>query len=547
MTSENWQLDNIWLGLGITFAVFGLYYAVALINNKKTENAKDLYLAGRSIGPLVNSLAASSTWMSVATFLGVVALIQQLHLPFVYMWVQLILSVPLLVMLYGASLYRMEVFTSVHFVQRRYGRNSAFLAAGWMLLIMLMYMVGQFIGIAKVFEVLLGLPYTPSLVISALVITGYITIGGMKGATYNDAIQMVIMMVALLVPLAAILKGMGVSGYWFPPLGYGDMTDTLLERIPTFFDLKFEPRFYLALFVALTIGTLGLPQLAQRVLTSESIKAARKVVPLFCLWVGLMFLGTYAMGFAGVYHFALIGEELSPEAADKTTLLLNLAYNPDWVSAFVIAGVLAAGVSTIAGLMIGVATVVGHDIVGVITPELDEKKQLKYGYFALAGTGVISLLVSLDPPAFLITSIFWAFGLCATAITPMVVLGVWSTRINAWGAFIGSAVSGALYILISPYVFADLSVGTGLVGRLGFAQALISVPVGFIATILMSLLAEKMLAQQAAAERGRAQELVEMMHGWANVTRQRYDNAGWLLILSALWVPILLWGLVPWE
>jgi len=546
MTSADWQLQNIWLGLGITFAVFGLYYFIAYIQNKKTENATDLYLAGRSVGPLINSLAASSTWMSVATFLGVVALIQQLHLPFVYMWIQLILSVPLLVMLYGASLYRMEVFTSVHFVQIRYGRSTAFLAAAWMLLIMLMYMIGQFIGIAKVFEVLLGLPYTPALIVSALVITGYVTIGGMKGATYNDAIQMVIMMIALLVPLAAILKAMGVSGYWFPPLGYGDMTDTLLEKIPTFFDLKFEARFYLSLFVALTLGTLGLPQLAQRVLTSDSIKSARKVVPWFCLWVGLMFLGTYAMGFAGVYHFASIGEELTREAADKTTLLLNLAYNPEWVSAFVIAGVLAAGVSTIAGLMIGVATVVGHDIVGVLKPEMSEKSQLKYGYIALAGTGVVSLLVSLNPPAFLITSIFWAFGLCATAITPMVVLGVWSTRINVWGAFIGSAFSGLLYIVISPYVFPEISVGAGLVGKLGFAQSLISVPVGFIVTILVSLLAEKVMAGPAAGERGRAQELVEGMHGWATVTRERYDSSKWLLILCGLWVPILLWGLVPW-
>ena len=546
MNEENWQLGNIWLGLGVTLAVFGLYYAVAFVNNKKTENARDLYLAGRSIGPLVNSLAASSTWMSVATFLGVVALIQQLHLPFVYMWIQLILSVPLLVMLYGASLYRMEVFTSVHFVKRRYGRNSAFLAAGWMILIMLMYMVGQFIGIAKVFEVLLGLPYTPSLILSALVITGYITIGGMKGATYNDAIQMVIMMIALLVPLAAILKGMGVSGYWFPPLGYGDMTDTLLERIPGFFDLKFEARFYVSLFVALTIGTIGLPQLAQRLLTSESIKSARRVVPLFCFWVGLMFLGTYAMGFAGVYHFAIIGQELSPEAADKTTLLLNLAYNPEWVSAFVIAGVLAAGVSTIAGLMIGVATVVGHDIVGVIKPDMNQKKQLKYGYFALAGTGVVSLLVSLDPPDFLITSIFWAFGLCATAITPMVVLGVWSTRINPWGASIGSALSGALYILISPYVFADISVGNGLVAKLGFAQALISVPAGFIITILVSFLAERFHSQRAATARGEAQELVESMHGWTTVTRKRYDSSTWLFVLCGMWLPILIWGLLPW-
>jgi cation/acetate symporter len=532
--------------MGITLAVFAMYYAVALINNKKTENATDLYLAGRSVGPVVNSLAASSTWMSVATFLGVVALIQQLHLPFVYMWIQLILSVPLLVMLYGASLYRMEVFTSVHFVQLRYGRNTAFLAAGWMLLIMLMYMIGQFIGIAKVFEVLLGLPYTPSLILSALVITGYITIGGMKGATYNDAIQMVIMMVALLVPLAAILKAMGISGYWFPPLGYGDMTDVLLDRIPTFFDLKYEPRFYLSLFVALTIGTLGLPQLAQRVLTSESIKSARIVVPWFCLWVGLMFLGTYAMGFAGVFHFASIGQELTPEAADKTTLLLNLAYNPDWVSAFVIAGVLAAGVSTIAGLMIGVATVVGHDIVGVLKPHLPEKKQLRYGYFALAGTGVVSLLVSLNPPAFLITSIFWAFGLCATAITPMVVLGVWSTRINVWGAFTGSLVSGVVYILLSPYVLPQMSVGAGLVAKLGFSTSLISVPTGFIVTILVSLAAETLNGDAANQERGRAQELVEKMHGWADVTRARYDGSQWLLVLAALWLPILLWGLAPW-
>ncbi len=546
MTNADWQIQNIWLGLGITFSVFALYYAVAILSNRKTHSSTDLYLAGRSVGPVVNSLAASSTWMSVATFLGVVALIQQLHLPFVYMWIQLILSVPLLLLLYGGSLYRLKVFTSVHFIRMRYGQTPAFLAAGWMLLIMLMYMIGQFIGIAKVFEVLLGLPYTPSLIISALVITGYITIGGMKGATYNDAIQMVIMMFALLVPLAAILKAMGVGGYWFPPLGYGDMTDKLLERIPTFFDLKYEARFYLALFVALTLGTLGLPQLAQRVMTSESLKSARRVVPWFCLWVGLMFLGTYAMGFAGVYHFALIGQELTPEAADKTTLLLNLAYNPEWVSAFVIAGVLAAGVSTIAGLMIGVATVVGHDILGALRPDLPELRRLRLGYVALAGTGIVSLLISLDPPAFLITSIFWAFGLCATAVTPMVVLGVWSTRINSWGAFSASAISGLLYILLSPYVFSDLSVGVGLVAKLGYAAALISVPVGFCLTVLLSLAAERMLGQRAAEERFAAQELVEQMHGWTHITRRRYDSAKWLLVLCALWVPVLLWGLAPW-
>lgn len=541
-----WQLNNLWLGIGIAGATFFFYYAVALFARTNTQDTADLYVAGRSVGPIMNSLAAAATWMSVATFLGVVALIQQLHMPFVYMWIQLILSVPLLVLLYGAMLRRLGVFTSVSFVRTRYGKTTAYVAAAWMLLIMLMYMIGQFVGIAKVFEVLLGLPYLPSLIISALVITGYITIGGMKGATYNDAIQMVVMMLALVVPLAAILKQMGAVGYAFPPLGYGNMTDVMLVRFPEFFNLKYDPRFYAALFVALTLGILGLPQLAQRVLTSSSMKSARRVVPWFCLWAGLAFSATYAMGFAGVFHFAKLGRELPPEAADKTTLLLNLAYNPEWVSGFVIAGVLAAGVSTIAGLMIGVATVVAHDIVGMLRPQLPETSKLRWGYVGLGGTGIVSLLISLDPPAFLIVSIFWAFGLCASAVTPMIVLGAWSTRINRFGALAGSLAAGLLYITLSPYVFPGFSVGTGLVAKLGFAAALVSVPIGFIVTVVVSLAYERIAGPAYREVLARAHELVEGMHGWPRVSGRRYAGTTWLWALCALWIPILVWALQPW-
>ena len=177
---------------------------------------------------------------------------------------------------------------------------------------------------------------------------------------------------------------------------------------------------------------------------------------------------------------------------------------------------------------------------------MSQAKRLRIGYFALAGTGIASLLVSLDPPAFLITSIFWAFGLCATAVTPMVVLGVWSTRINSWGAFSASAISGMLYIVLSPYVFSGFSVGNGLIAKLGYAASLISVPVGFCLTILLSLAAERLMAEKAAAERSAAQELVEQMHGWTRITRKRYDGSTWLFIVCALWVPVFLWGLVPW-
>jgi len=324
------------------------------------------------------------------------------------------------------------------------------------------------------------------------------------------------------------------------------MTDIMLSKIPAFFDLKFDPRFYLALFVALTLGILGLPQLAQRVLTSSSIKAARRVVPWFCLWVGLAFSATYAMGFAGVFHFAALGQVLPPEAADKTTLLLNLAYNPQWVSGFVIAGVLAAGVSTIAGLMIGVETIVGHDIIGMLKPDLSDQKRLRWGYVGLAGTGVASLLISLDPPAFLIISIFWAFGMCACAVTPMIVLGAWSTRINRIGAISGSIIAGLFYIALSPYVFPDFSIGSGLVAKLGFAAALLTVPMGFILTVSISLAYEKLAGSAYQTVLTEAHDLVEKMHGWPKVSGTRYAGTQWLWILCVLWVPVLIWGLQPW-
>ncbi len=128
----------------------------------------------------------------------------------------------------------------------------------------------------------------------------------------------------------------------------------------------------------------------------------------------------------------------------------------------------------------------------------------------------------------------------------MIVLGAWSTRINKWGAFAGSAAAGALYILLSPYVFPSLAVGKGLIANLGFAAALVSVPIGFVVTVVVSLASERLAAESLAPVRAQTQILVERMHGWPTVTGARYADATWLWLLSLLWIPVLWWGLQPW-
>ncbi|PAM94467.1 sodium:solute symporter, partial [Flavobacterium sp. IR1] len=190
--------------------------------NRASKSVEDLYAAGGGVGPITNGLAMASTYMSLATFLGVTGLILNLQAPFILLWIQMIVAIPLITIIYGTSLRRMGAFSPTHFVRERYGVSASIIAALFMILVSIMYALGQMIGIAVTFETLLGIPYMTGLIIGGLLIVGYVTIGGMSGATNNAAIQMVIIALMFIVPLGAIMKAMGGTGWYFPPLLYAD-------------------------------------------------------------------------------------------------------------------------------------------------------------------------------------------------------------------------------------------------------------------------------------------------------------------------------------
>ena len=74
---QNWQLDNPIMGLAVVGATFVLFYIVGFISNRKSKSAKELYVGGSNVGAITNGLAMASTYMSLATFLGITALILQ--------------------------------------------------------------------------------------------------------------------------------------------------------------------------------------------------------------------------------------------------------------------------------------------------------------------------------------------------------------------------------------------------------------------------------------------------------------------------------------
>lgn len=542
---QEYALSNIWMGIGVVAVLFAIFYYVGWQASRKTASDADFYAAGFSIGPVTNGLGMAATWASLATFLGVIALIQKLQVPFVYLWIQWAISIPLLTLLYGTSLRRMKAFTPATFIKERYGNAATVVIVCWMMLIMVMYALGQMIGLGRAFELLFGVPYNTALVVAGLATVGFITLGGMYGASYNAAFQMVVMTVAMIVPMGAIMKAMGSSGWWFPPLAYGDMVPSMLEKIPTFFDMKYDIRWYFALIPAFTLGPVALPHLAMRVFTSSSVKNARWAVVWFAIFLGLLFTGTYVAGFAGNYFTATTGREIVKP--DQTVLILNVFYNPTLVAAFVMGGALAAGLSTIGGNLMAIAGLVGSDLLGVIAPNMETNRKVRIGYVALAAGGIIAILLAFKPPKFLVTSILWAFGLLATTATPAILLGVWWKEANKLAMMISSIVCGLIFIVISPHVLPNIVVGKGLVAALGMSGGMVTIPLSFASFILLSLAFNRIDALNAYNPTLEDKKVIDRIHGWGlEYEEKRYNGVVWPLAIVAVCVAVFLWGLQPW-
>lgn len=533
------------LPVGILVGTFSIYYAVSYYFSGRVSDADDFYVAGRSIGALVNGSAIAATWESLATFMGVVALIVELQLPFLATWSNFLLSVPLIVLLYGQTLRRLGSYTPATFCRDRYGDTMGVVMSVLIVFVMVMYALGQFIGLARIIEVLLGWPFEFSLLLIAVVVVGYILLAGMYGVSYNAALQFWIMFTAASLTMMLVLKQLGAAGWWFPPLGYGNLVPAMRTELPGFFDLTFGLKWYVGMLLAMGFGPIGMPHLAQRVFASESVESSRRMVVLFLVVSGLMFATMYAVGFAGVFWLRQQGLELAAAEFDKLIFFISLSFNGDAVAGYVVAGAVAGGLSTISGHMLAISATVADDVVESLGLDPPEARRTRVGYASVVGAGAIVTLLALDPPAFLVVSILWAFAVSAAAITPVIVLGAWSARVNGYGAIAASVVGFVTTVALSPHVFPETTLGTGgLTAQLGIDAVLVTVPLAVVTLVGVSLAAER--SQRCEVDREANRALLNEMHGYPADGAGRFDSIWPLLALVALALPVLWWGLQPW-
>lgn len=514
------------VSLTIILATFALYIGIAIYNKAKATS--DFYVAGRGVPPIFNGMAIGADWMSAASFIGMAGTIMLLGydgLAYIMGWTGGYL---LLTFLLAPQLRKYGRYTVPEFIGDRFDSHTArVIAAVITIIISFTYSIGQLSGSGVVIGRLFEIDAKLGTMIGVVLIAFYAAFGGMKGITWTQVAQYIILIIAYLIPV--IFMSLQITGNPMPWLSYGELVGKMgeLDRelgISEYFapftnGTKWQ---FLALMFTLMAGTAGLPHVIVRFYTVSTMKAARWSGAWALLFIGLLYLS--APAYAAFSRFILMtkvaGSKISelPEwtktwvdtgklqVADgngdgilqwselvisndivvmATPEIANLGV---FVIGLVAAGAMAAALSTAGGLMIAISSSFAHDIYyRVLKPNSTEKKRLSVARWSIVIATLFAGLIALNPPGAITQIVAWAFALATGTFFPALVLGVWWKRSNAKGVIAGLLVGLGVTL---TYIFAAKYGGFTILGIIDTGAGVFGAAAAFLTNIIVSLSTE---------------------------------------------------------
>jgi cation/acetate symporter len=491
---------------------FLIYIVIAIVS--RAGSTKEFYVAGGGVNPIANGMATAADWMSAASFLSMTGLIAFMGFSggqYLMGWTG---GYVLLALLLAPYLRKFGKFTVPDFIgERYYSKNARLVALICALFVSFTYVVGQMKGVGVAFARFLDVPFDTGVLIGIGIVFFYAVLGGMKGITYTQVAQFCVLIFAFTVP--AIFISLQMTGNPIPQIGFGSKgTDGvyLLEKLNQLsVDLGFDAytkvnkgNLINMFFItgALMFGTAGLPHVIVRFFTVPRVKDARISAGWALLFIAILYTTAPAVAvFARTNLINTLSETPYKNAPswfsnwEKTGLLTfddkngdgkiqyvsdttnnelkvdqdiivlanpEIADLPPWVIGLVVAGGLAAALSTAAGLLLVISTSISHDLLkNYLRPNISEKGELFAARVAIAVAVVAAGLAGLNPPGFVAQVVALAFGLAASSFFPAIILGIFDKRMNREGAVSGM-ITGILFTATYIIYFKPQLGGSGL-------------------------------------------------------------------------------------
>ncbi|MCF8210797.1 MAG: cation acetate symporter [Rhodoferax sp.] len=505
---------TIYIMVGLSFA---LYIGIAIW--ARAGSTSEFYSAGGNVHPIMNGMATGADWMSAASFISMAGLIANMGYGgglFLMGWTG---GYVLLAMLLAPYLRKFGKFTVPQFIgDRFYSQGAALIAVICLLTASITYIIGQMTGVGVAFSRFLGVSSDVGIYVGMGIVFLYAVFGGMKGITYTQVAQYIVLILAYTIP--AIFISLQLTGNFLPQLGLGGNysgTDvTLLAKLDSVVtDLGFgkytttTAGSTLNMFVytlSLMIGTAGLPHVIMRFFTVPTVKDARSSAGWALVFIAILYTTAPAVAAMAKLNIhatvntavAKGGDLYAPEAS------IIAESRPDWMKRWEKTGLLkftdkngdgriqyyndatkneAAKAKAAAAGWKGNELTVNADIIVLANPEIALLPNWVIGLVAAGG-----LAAALSTAAGLLMAI-------SAAVSHDLIKNIFMPQISEKGELLAGKIAMAVAIVISGWL--------GL-NPPGFAAGTVALAFGIAASslfpaIMMGIFSKKMNKEGAMA------------------------------------------------
>jgi SSS family solute:Na+ symporter len=442
----------------LTYATVMAAYLVVLVlmglwMGRRTRSAEDFYIGGRQVGPWVTAFSFVAAYFSSVVIVGGGAFGYRFGMS--TLWIaatNVLVGCTLVWIVLGRRLWqftkRLDTMTIPGFIGKRYGaREAEVFSAIIIFIFMIVYNVSVLVGMGRIMEGLMGIPYGTAVLIAGLIILAYVSIGGYLAVVWTSFVQAWIMIFGLLlltfatlsrvggltlanVELAKLDAGfVGTPGVW----GWGGLVSYAL---------------------IVSLGVWGMPQLLVRFYSMKSTRVLKLGTVLATLGGAMAILPYMTGAMSRLLLPGLAGADVDLAIPKLTQMVLN-----PWGGAIFLAGVMAAGMSTFASVLIIVSGAIVKDLRGRSVTDSGAagtgarsasndtgSREVTLGRVASLGAGLVSLLIAYRPPGLVLVITAFAWAVIASACLWPVVLGVYWRRGTRAGAM-SSMVAGTAVAL----------------------------------------------------------------------------------------------------
>ena len=413
---------------------------IGIWSARRTRTASDFILGGRTIGPWVTALSFIAVYFSSVLIIGGGAFGYKFGMSTIWIGaINVLVGCTLCWIVLGRRVREMTeklgVRTISGFFAKRYNSPAAGIySAAVIFLFLIIYNVSVVKGMANAFEVLMDMPYWGGVLISGLVIIFYVVLGGYTAVVYTGFIQAWVMIFSLLLLLFKTMGAVGGLSAGMQKLAAMGQGYVNTPGVWGWAGL-------ISFSLVVSLGVWGMPQLLIRFYSIKDVKTFRLGTVIVTVGAAIAVI-PYMVGALG--RILIPGLE-NPDLA--IPMIVEKVLSP-WGAAILLAGVVAAGMSTFAGVLIIVSSSLVSDIwEHGLKRKLTGGQEVFANRFVSAAVGLVSLAIALKPPALILvlTAFSWAV-IASTTLWPLI-FGLYVKRTSK-GGVLTSMIAGSLTAII---------------------------------------------------------------------------------------------------